>query len=150
LLVPDRYLSVLFGVLVVLAALTSADSPDVPLRNPTRVAGGVASGIIGIATGIGGTPLALVYQSRSGPEVRSILAVAFFVGTAISLLALAPSGNADLSHLVPALELLPALFLGLWAANHVTSLLSGDWLRPTILLFAVLSGLTAVLLALVR
>jgi uncharacterized protein len=149
LMVPDRYLSVLFGVLVVLAALTSAISPDVPLGNPTRVAGGVASGIMGTAAGIGGPPLALVYQSRSGPEVRSTLAVAFFVGTAISLLALALSGRADLSHLFLALELLPALFLGLWAANHVTSFLSGGWLRPTILLFAALSGLTAVLQAFV-
>ena len=149
LLVPDRYLFVLFGVLVVLAALTSAVNPDLPLRNPTRLAGGVASGIMGTAAGIGGPPLALVYQSRSGPEVRSTLAVAFFVGTAISLLALALSGSADISHLVLALELLPALFLGLWAANYVTGLLSGDWLRPTILFFAALSGLTAVFLALV-
>ena len=149
LLVPDRYLSVLFGVLVVLAALTSAVDPDLPLRNPTRLAGGVASGIMGTAAGIGGPPLALVYQSRSGPEVRSTLAVAFFVGTAISLLALALSGSADFSHLVLALELLPALFLGLWAANYVTGFLSGDWLRPTILFFAALSGLTAVFLALV-
>jgi uncharacterized membrane protein YfcA len=89
LLVPDRYLSVLFGVLVVLAALTSAVSPDLPLRNPTRLAGGVVSGVTGTTAGIGGPPLALVYQSRSGPEVRSTLALAFFVGTAISLLALA-------------------------------------------------------------
>ena len=89
LLVPDRYLSVLFGVLVVLAALTSAVSPDLPLRSPTRLAGGVVSGVMGTAAGIGGPPLALVYQSRSGPVVRSTLALAFFVGTAISLLALA-------------------------------------------------------------
>lgn len=150
LVVPVRYLSVLFGVLVVLAALTSAVSPDVPLRNTTRVAGGVASETVGTAAGIGGLPLALVYQSRSGPEVRSTLAVAFFMGTMVSLLALTLSGDADLSHLVFALELLPALFLGLWAANYLISLLSGDWLRPTILLFAALSGLSAVLLTFVR
>jgi hypothetical protein len=39
--------------------------------------------------------------------------------------------------------------VGLWAANYVTGLLSWDWLRPTILFFAALSGLTAVFLALV-
>jgi len=148
LVVPDRYLSVLFGVLVVLAALTSAASPNVPLRNPTRVAGGVASGIMGTATGIWGPLLALIYQSRSGPEVRSTLAVAFVVGTALSLLALTLSGNADHSHLVLALELLPSLLVGLWAANYVSSRPSGDWLRLTILLLAALSGLMAVLLAL--
>ncbi len=69
------------------------------------------------------------------------------MGTVISLLALTLSGDADLSHLVFALYLLPAIFLELWAANYLTSLRSGDWLRPTILLFAALSGFTPVLLA---
>ncbi len=41
-------------------------SPEIALRNRTRVAGGVASGIMGTAAGIGGPPLALIYQNRSG------------------------------------------------------------------------------------
>lgn len=148
LLVPDDYLSVLFGSLVVVAVLASSFSPEVDLRNRTRVAGGVASGIMGTAAGIGGPPLALIYQSRSGPQIRATLAVAFSMGTIISLSALAIVGRVGSEHLLLALGLLPALLLGLWGARFAAGLLAGRWLRPAILLFAAVSGLAAILLGL--
>lgn len=107
-LVPDKFSSVLFGGLIVAAVPASSFSPKVALRNRTRVAGGVASGIMGTAAGIGGPPLALIYQSRSGPEIRATLAVAFALGTTISLSALALAGRVGPEHLLLAVELLPA------------------------------------------
>jgi len=59
-LVTDDYLSVLFGSLVLVAVLASSFSPKVALHNRTRVVGGVASGVMGTAAGIGGPPLALL------------------------------------------------------------------------------------------
>lgn len=150
LLVPDRFLSVLFGSLILVAVLTSLFSPKVDLRNRTRVAGGVASGIMGTAAGIGGPPLALIYQSRSGPQIRATLAVAFSMGTTISLLSLAVAGKVGPEHLLLALGLLPALLMGLWGGRFVAEFLAGRWLRPAILLFAAVSGLTAVLLGIAR
>ncbi len=149
-LVPDSYLSVLFGSLVVAAVLASSVSPEMDLRNRTRVTGGVASGIIGTAAGIGGQPLELIYQSRSGPQIRATLAVAFSIGTVISLLALAIAGRVGPEHLLLALGLLPALLLGLWSTRFAAGLLAGRWLRPAILLFAAVSGLVAVLLGILR
>lgn len=146
LLVPEEYLSVLFGGLVVVAVLTSSLAPEVSLSNRTKVAGGVASGIMGTAAGIGGPPLALIFQSRSGPEIRATLAAAFIFGTTISLLVLTLVGRLGREHLFLALELLPVLLLGLWAANYLASLLTGRWLRPAVLLFAAASGLVAVFL----
>lgn len=148
LLAPEEYLSVLFGGFVLVAVLTSSFAPEVNLSNQTRVAGGVASGIMGTAAGIGGPPLALIFQSRSGPEIRATLAVAFVFGTTLSLLALALAGRLGSEHLLLALELLPVLLLGLWAANAMARFLTGRWLRPAILLFAASSGLAAVLLGL--
>lgn len=92
-LVPDGYLSVLFGGVVLLAVLASSFSPEVNLRNRTRMVGGLASGIMGTAAWIGGPPLALIYQSRSGPQMRATLAVAFSMGTIISLSVLAIAGR---------------------------------------------------------
>lgn len=43
-LVPAGFLSVLFGGLVLAAVLASLCSSKIPLRNRTRLAGGVASG----------------------------------------------------------------------------------------------------------
>jgi len=54
LLVPDDYLSVLFGSLVLVAVLASSFVPKVALHNRTRVVGGVASGVMGTTAGIGG------------------------------------------------------------------------------------------------
>lgn len=146
LLVPDDYLSVLFGSLVVVAALASSSNPKIDLSNRIRVGGGIVSGVMGTAAGIGGPPLALIYQNREGQEIRATLAVAFAMGTAISLLVLALAERVGLDHLLLALELLPALLLGLWGAGFTAKLLSGRWLRPALLLFAAVSGFAAVLL----
>jgi len=100
---------------------------------------------MGTAAGIGGLPLALMYQNPEGQEIRATLAVAFAMGTAISLLVLALAERVGLDHLL-ALELLLALLLGLWGAGFFARLLSGRWLRPALLLFAAVSGFAALLL----
>ena len=150
LLVPDSHLSVLFGSLVVVAVIASSFSSEVGLRKRTQVVGGIASGVMGTAAGIGGPPLALIYQSRSGPQIRATLAVAFSMGTVLSLLALATAARVGPEHLLLALGLLPALLLGLWSARFAAGLLTGRWLRPAVLLFAAVSGLVAVLLGIIR
>jgi uncharacterized membrane protein YfcA len=147
-LVPAGFLSALFGGVVLAAVLVSLLSPRVRLRGRTKFVGGLASGAMGTAGGIGGPPLALVYQERSGPEIRSILAVAFATGITISLVALFNAGRVEGEHLSLALQLLPALFLGLLFARSMAPLLDGRWVRPSILLFAAVSGLAAVLSAL--
>lgn len=100
---------------------------------------------MGTAGGIGGPPLALVYQERSGPEVRSILAVAFLVGTGISLATLFFVGRLEWEHLLLALPLLPGLLLGLLGTRWIAPLLDRWWLRPAVLVFAADSGLAAML-----
>jgi len=148
--VPTAYLSVLFGGLVVVAAIASAVSgPNLAVNRATQSAGGVASGIMGTAAGIGGPPLVLVYQCRSGAEIRGTLAVVFSVGGVISLLALVPAGRVAAEHLILALVLLPALVLGLLVAARLTKAVARTpWLRPAVLLFAALSGVVAALQAL--
>ncbi len=149
-LIPSGFLSVLFGALVLAAVLASISSPEIVLRNRTRLAGGVASGVMGTAGGVGGPPLALVYQNRSGPEIRSTLAVAFVFGTGLSLVALFLSGRAGAEHALLSLQLFPGLILGLLATRWIAPLLDASWLRPAVLLFAAVSGLAAMLLGLAR
>lgn len=147
-LVPESFLSALFGGIVLAAVLVSVSRPRVRLRGRAKFVGGLASGAMGTAGGIGGPPLALVYQERSGPEIRSTLAVAFAVGTTISLIALFLAGRVGEEHLSLTLQLLPALLLGLLFARWMSPLLDGRWVRPAILLFAAVSGVAAVLFAL--
>lgn len=146
-IVPAGFLSALFGGLVLAAVLASVLSPRVRPTNGTKLAGGLASGVMGTAGGVGGPPLALVYQDRSGPEIRATLAVAFVVGTILSLVALLLTGRVGEEHVLLTLQLLPALVPGLVFTRWISPLLDGRWVRPAVLLFAAISGLAAVLSA---
>ena len=145
-LVPKGYLSTLTGLLIMAAALGSFLKPDFEVRNSTRLTGGIASGVVGTVAALGGTPLALVYQDRSGAELRSTLAISFVVGIAMSLVGLGLAGKVEGRHVVLALELLPGLLVGLWASQWVAKRLDERWLRPTVLMFAAVAGVVIILL----
>ena len=51
-------------------------------------------------------------------------------------------------QVVWALQLLPAMALGLWASRFTATRLDGRWLRPAVLAFAALAGVAALLRAL--
>ena len=114
-----------------------------PAAQQNQACGGCSFGGNGYG-GIGGPPLALVYQECSGPEIRSTLAVAFLVGTGISLATLFFVGRLEWEHLLFAIHLLPGLLLGLLGTGWVASLLDRCGLRLAVLVFAV-SGLAAML-----
>jgi len=146
--IPASFLSVLVGLLIVMAALMSFLSPTFEVNNKTRLAGGIASGVTSTTAAIGGAPLALIYQDRSGAELRSTLAISFVAGIVISLVGLALAGKVEGWHLVLALELLPGLLLGLWASRWAVKALDERWLRPVVLTFAAAAGLLVILLGL--
>ena len=138
-------LTIVIGCAVVVAALSSAVAPEFELTTTRLTVAGVFSGFMGTIAGIGGPPLAIVYQRRPGPELRSTLALSFLVGGFISLLTLWLVGEVDTGDWRTAVALLPALALGLVAARRTHLLLDRGWLRPAVLTFAVLSGIAAVL-----
>lgn len=140
-LIPANFLSVLVGLLIMAAALLSFFRPSFEVNNKTRLAGGIASGITSTTAAIGGAPLALVYQDRSGAELRSTLAISFVVGILLSLVGLALAGKVESWHFVLALQLLPGLLVGLWTSRLVVERLDEHWLRPAVLIFAAVAGL---------
>ena len=145
-LAPKGYLSVLTGLLILAAALGSFLRPTFEVSDRTRLAGGVASGVVGTVAALGGTPLALVYQDRSGTELRSTLAISFVVGIAMSLVGLGLAGQVEGRHVALALELLPGLLVGLLISRLVVERLGERWLRPAVLIFAAVAGLVIVFL----
>lgn len=143
-IVTESQISIVIGGAVVVAVILSVYTPELELRTSTRLLAGAVSGLMGTAAAIGGPPLALVYQHRPGPELRSTLAVSFVVGSAVSLAALWAGGHVALDHLVLAAWLLPGLALGLWLATKFHSRLDQSWLRPAVLAFAAISGVVAI------
>ncbi|HSK86583.1 MAG TPA: sulfite exporter TauE/SafE family protein [Rubrobacter sp.] len=145
-LAPKGYLSILTGLLILTAALGSVLKPTFEVNKRTRLAGGVASGVAGTVAALGGTPLALVYQDRSGAELRSTLAISFVVGIAMSLVGLGLAGQVEGRHVLLALQLLPCMLVGLWVSRWVVERLDERWLRPAVLAFAAAAGLVIILL----
>jgi uncharacterized protein len=140
---PDT-LSVLLGVGVLLAVVMSTLTPTIPVNEVTATTAGFASGAMGTATSIGGPPLALLYQHHEGPVLRATLAVAFAVGTVLSLVGLAIAGAIEPWHLALAGALVPGLLTGLALSRLLVHWIDRDWLRPAVLGFAAATAVIAI------
>jgi uncharacterized membrane protein YfcA len=141
---PDA-LSVLLGTGVLLAVAMSTLTTSIPVNGMTATTAGFASGAMGTATSIGGPPLALLYQHHEGPVLRATLAVAFAVGTVLSLAALAIAGAIEPWHIVLAAALLPGLLAGLALSRLLIHRLDRAWLRPAVLCFAAAAAVLAII-----
>jgi hypothetical protein len=139
-LLPGNALRVFVGVATILTAGGSLLSGAFTLRPSVFIAAGVVTGITETSTGIGGPPLALVYQHQPGPVLRATLAVCFLVGQLISLLLLALSGRLDHAQLTAALWLLPALGAGALLSRWLHGRVDGRPMRLAMLGFAIVSG----------
>jgi uncharacterized protein len=134
------YLNVLIGVTTILAAVTTLVLPEFRAGRSSFITAGLVTGITETATGIGGPPLALVYQHHPAAVLRSTIALCFLVGEVISLVVLAIAGKTSKEQLVGALMLLPALAVGAGVSRLVHERVQGRGLRMFVLLFAIASG----------
>jgi uncharacterized membrane protein YfcA len=135
-----NYLNVLIGAVTVLAALATLLLPPFQAGRSSFAIAGLITGITETATGIGGPPLALVYQHHAAAVLRSTIALCFLVGQLISLAVLAIAGRTDAHQLTAALLLLPALAVGTLLSRHTHRRVQGRGLRAFVLLFAIVSG----------
>ncbi|MBA3764439.1 MAG: sulfite exporter TauE/SafE family protein [Actinobacteria bacterium] len=141
---PADALSVALGALIVLAVLLSVAGLAVEPSPPVATGAGFLSGLMGTTSAIGGPALAVVYQRRPGPELRSTLAALFVIGTVVSFAALFAAGQVMREDVVLALELVPALLIGLAAGPAIVRRTDGRWLRPAVLAFAAAGGLAII------
>jgi hypothetical protein len=139
LLVP-ALLNGLIGVVTIAAAAATLFMPHFKPGRWTLLTAGVITGITETATGVGGPPLALVYQHQPGAVLRATIATCFVVGQVLSLVVLTAAGRAGTSQWTAALVLFPALALGGFASRHAHKRFSGPWLRLSVLVFAIASG----------
>ena len=131
----------IFVALATIAAvlLTLAMPAFTPARR-AFLASGLVTGITETATGIGGPPLALVYQHQPPPVMRSTVALCFLVGEVISLAVLLFMHRIEPFHLRAAAELLPALAVGSVLSQTVHRRVNGRFLRAFVLVFALASS----------
>jgi len=148
-LVSVRVLGGVVGAAVMVACLVATRSNEHLIGRANSIGAGSASGFMDTVAATGGPPLALLYQHRPAPEVRSTLATSFLVGTVLSLTGLVAGGNVAGWQLAVAAALMPCLALGLGLSHLLAGRLAGRSLRPAILAFATAAGAAALIRALV-
>lgn len=147
-IVSVRVLGGIVGAAVIVACIVATRSNEHRIGRANSIAAGTASGFMDTVAATGGPPLALLYQHRPAPEVRSTLATSFLVGTAMSLVGLLAGGNVAGWQLLVDVALVPFLVLGLGLSHLLAGRLAGVSLRPAILVFAAAAGAAALIRAL--
>lgn len=143
--IPADSLSVLVGGCIVLAALASLFAPSFSPGRAALVSAGAVTGVTETATGVGGPPLALVYQHKPAPVLRSTIAVCFLIGEVVSVVLLLVTGAAQPGQFGTAALLLPALAVGAVLSHYVHHRLEGPRMRTAVLIFALVSGIALLL-----
>lgn len=136
LLLPPRWFAVGVAVTVLVCAALSLVRWQPRPTAPALLLAGLVSGAGGTVSGIGGPPVALLYQNAGGPRVRATLGAYFTVGSLLSLVGLAAGGAIGGDALWAAAVLLPFMVVGFAASYPARRLLDRGWTRPAVLALA--------------
>ncbi len=142
---PVDALRLFVGVATIGTAFGSMLSGAFTPRPAIFIGAGVITGITETATGIGGPPMALIYQHQPGPVLRATLAVCFLIGEVVSLLLLALSGRLDQGQIAAALWLLPAQGARALSRRWLHGGVDGRPMRLAMMGFAVASGMVCLI-----
>jgi uncharacterized membrane protein YfcA len=145
--IPSDQLGLFFGSLVLVAVVLSFSPFDVPITRPSIAGAGVASGFMGTSIGIGGPPLALLYQHEPGPRFRSILSRLLIYGAVISILMLIVVGEFGRHEVLAALLLLPGVAAGFSVSGPLARHLDRGHTRRAILGVSAISAVVVIVRA---
>ena len=105
---------------------------------------GAASGFMATTAGLGGPPVALVYQRAEGLRLRGTLAAYFIVGTVLSLTALAWAGRFGAEELRLSVFLIPGTMLGYFMSRPAAAYLDGGRTRVAVLAVSALAAVSVI------
>ena len=137
---PLSQLNILIGLATIAACLATWMAPSFVPGRRALISTGLITGITETATGVGGPPLALVYQHSPVATLRGSVALCFLVGEVISLVVLALGGHLHAAQLSPVLSLCLPLALGVIVSHWARHFINEARLRRFVLIFAFVSG----------
>lgn len=137
---PLSQLNILIGLSTIAACLATWMAPSFVPGRRALISTGLITGITETATGVGGPPLALVYQHSPVATLRGSVALCFLVGEVISLVVLALGGHLHAAQVSPVLSLCLPLALGVLASHWARHFVNEARLRRFVLIFAFVSG----------
>ncbi len=132
-LVSESDLFVILGVSILITVFLSVYKIRLMPTPVTLFVGGLFSGLMGTATGIGGPPIAILFQNEDPNKLRANLAAYFVITNIISLIALHYSGRFSLREFTQCLWLVPLPVLSTFVAYRLRDKVKGEWIRYSIL-----------------
>jgi uncharacterized membrane protein YfcA len=139
---------IVFGMLVLAAVGMSLMHGNIQPNRKTVFFGTMASGFMGTISSIGGPPIAMVYQNRSGAALRGNLSLMFLIGTFISLVSLSVVGRFGLDDAANTGVLLVGVVIGVFCSVPLKRKLDKRTARPFLLGLCALSATSVLLQAL--
>jgi uncharacterized protein len=115
--------------------------------SPTRITlfgAGTASGFMATAAGLGGPPVALIYQNVPGRRLRGTLAAYFIIGTIVSLLALAAVGRFAREEVRLSFFLIPGTVIGYLLSHRAAKFLDAGYTRTAVLVVSALAAVSVI------
>lgn len=146
--VSSRGLAIVFGLVILGAVGLSASGLHPPRNRGTLLVGGAASGFMGTAVGIGGPPVALLFQHATGPELRGALARFFEVSCLISIGLLIAVGRFGPADVVRGVWLLPGTITGYFVSGWLAPRIDAGHVRVAVLALSAASALIVLVRAL--
>jgi uncharacterized membrane protein YfcA len=142
--IPADDVSLFFGALVLLAVGLSVAGIAIRPTTPAIAGAGALSGFMGTAIGIGGPPIALLYQHEPGPRFRAIVSRMLIYGGMISIVVLAAFGEFGRDELVASAVAVPAVVVGFALSGMLTGHLDRGHTRTAILAVSCLSAVAVI------
>jgi uncharacterized membrane protein YfcA len=142
--ISDRVLGLIVAGSVLLAVVASLAGRIFRTTPAALAVAGAASGFTGTATGVGGPPMALVYQRSDPATMRATLSAFFSIGTLLSLVALVLAGKLGTRQWQLAALLFPAVVAGWITARLLRHRLTPTVVRPAVLVICTVAALALV------
>jgi uncharacterized membrane protein YfcA len=144
-IIQSDQLGVLFGTMILVGVIVTALGVRLKPNMFNSVIAGSMAGAMGASSGIGAPIIALLYQHRSGPELRATLAYMYTIASTIILLALAAFDQFGAAELWLGLLLMPGMLTGLWISRLFTGRVDRGSSRIVVLVVATISALSLII-----
>ncbi len=139
---------IVFAVFVLISVAISALRIDFPRSGAILGVAGIASGVMGTVSSIGGPPVALVYPHDDPARFRATLSAHFIIGGVVSILALVSIDLFGRTELWLSALLTPAAVAGFWISRYGIRHVNAERLRAGVLVLSSVAGVVVLLRAL--
>ena len=139
-----RALAIIIGSTSLTGVALTVLSPPVPTTRGTALAAGFLSNLFGTASAVGGPPVMLLFQHRTGPVLRATLGAFFATSATLSIIGYVATGTITGDQVLFALALAPVMVIGVWTSRHLHGHVDDGWVRPAGLALSAVAGATAI------